>query len=46
VARKELEEILGAGDMRLETLVALGHQDAQPHPKEPLDLEYFVNYIP
>ena len=46
VARRELEAILGTKDMHLETLVALGHRDAQPHPKEPLDLELYVNYIP
>jgi len=46
VARKELETILNAGEMRLETLVAIGHQDAAAHPKEPLDLELYVNYIP
>jgi nitroreductase len=46
VARQELEKILGAKDMKLETLVALGHQDAQPHPKEPADLDFYVNYIP
>lgn len=46
VARRELEAILGAKDMHLETLVALGHREAQPHPKEPLDLELYVNYIP
>jgi nitroreductase len=46
VARRELESILSAKDMHLETLVALGHQESQPHPKEPLDLELYVNYIP
>lgn len=46
IARPELESILGAKDMHLETLVAIGHQEAQPHPKEPLDLELYVNYIP
>ncbi len=46
VARSELEAILGAKGMHLETLVAIGHQDAPPHPREPLDLESFVNYIP
>jgi len=46
VARSELEAILGAKNMHLETLVALGHQDAMPHPKEPLDLELYVNYVP
>ncbi|MFZ5950348.1 MAG: nitroreductase family protein [Candidatus Rifleibacteriota bacterium] len=46
VARKELEKILKAGDLHLETLVALGHHDSQPHPKEPLDLELYVNYVP
>lgn len=46
VAGRELEKILKADDLHLETLVALGHYDAQPHPKEPLDLELYVNYIP
>lgn len=46
VARTELEAILKADGLHLETLVAIGHQDAPPHPKEPLDLELFVNYIP
>jgi nitroreductase len=46
VARQELQEILQSGDLHLETLVALGHHDSQPHPKEPLDLELYVNYIP
>ncbi|MGM0598965.1 MAG: nitroreductase family protein [Candidatus Rifleibacteriota bacterium] len=46
IARKELEEILDAKDLHLETMVALGHQDSQPHPKEPLDLELYVNYVP
>lgn len=46
VARRELEAILGVKDMHLETLVALGHREAQPHPKEPLDLEMYVNYVP
>ena len=46
VARKELEDILKAKDLHLETMVALGHQDSAPHPKEPLDLELYVNYVP
>lgn len=46
VAQKELETLLNASDMKLETLVAIGHQDATAHPKEPLDLELYVNYIP
>ncbi len=46
VARRELEAIIGVKDMALETLVALGHSDAQPHPKEPLDLDLYVNYLP
>lgn len=46
VAKKELETILGANGLCLETIVAIGHQDAQPHPKEPLDLEMYVNYVP
>lgn len=46
VARNEIEAILKAKDMHLETLVALGHQDSPPHPKEPLDLELYVNYVP
>lgn len=46
VARAELEAILKTKNAHLETLVALGHQDSPPHPKEPLDLEQFVNYIP
>ena len=46
VARKELEMLLKAGDLKLETLVAIGHHDAQPHPKEPVDLELYVNYVP
>jgi coenzyme F420-0:L-glutamate ligase/coenzyme F420-1:gamma-L-glutamate ligase len=46
VARNELETILQAKNMRLETLVALGHQESPPHPKEPLDLDMYVNYIP
>ncbi len=46
VARQELQEILNSGNLHLETLVALGHHDSQPHPKEPLDLELYVNYIP
>jgi len=46
VARQELQEILNSGNLHLETLVALGHHDSQPYPKEPLDLELYVNYIP
>lgn len=46
VARSELEAILKTDSMHLETLVALGHQESPPHPKEPLDLELYVNYIP
>ncbi|GAB4272601.1 MAG: nitroreductase family protein [Candidatus Rifleibacteriota bacterium] len=46
VAKKELEDLLNAKDLCIETLVALGYQDSQPHPKEPLDLELYVNYIP
>ncbi len=46
VARGEIESLLGAKDMHLEALVAIGHQDSAPHPKEPLDLELYVNYIP
>lgn len=46
VARHELEAIIGSKDMSLETLVAIGHSDAQPHPKEPLDLDLYVNYLP
>lgn len=46
VARAELEAILKADGMHLETMVALGHQDSPPHPKEPLDLELYVNYVP
>jgi nitroreductase len=46
LARKELEDILDARDLHLETMVALGHQDSPPHPKEPLDLELYVNYVP
>lgn len=46
VAKKELETILGVKDMCLETMVAIGYQDSPPHPKEPLDLEMYVNYIP
>lgn len=46
VARAEIESILKLEDIRLEALVALGHQSATPHPKEPLDLELYVNYIP
>ena len=46
VASKELETILGANDMRLEAMIALGHADATPHPKEPVELELFVNYVP
>ena len=46
VARPELEAILKVDGMHLETLVALGHQNSAPHPKEPLDLELYVNYVP
>ncbi len=46
VAKNELESILGQKEMTLQTLVAVGHPDSQPHPKESLDLELYVNYIP
>ena len=45
VARRELETILGAKDMRLETMVALGHKEGSVSPKEPLNLKNFVNFI-
>lgn len=46
VARKELEKIIKAKDMRLETLIALGQIENQPHAKEPIELDRYVNYIP
>lgn len=47
VARPELEKILGSDSgLHLETLVALGNHDSTPHPKEAIDLEMYVNYIP
>lgn len=46
VAKEELENIIEADGMQLETLVAIGNIENQPHQKEPLDLNEFVRYIP